>query len=265
MSLAGLLDGQRGLRITDPRRTRVEVHAHLRELIVSGALPPGTELNQAELARMFAVSRTPLREAFRMLQEEGLVSAELNQRGRVLGLDPDELELLYAGRVAIEALGVRLTAGQLIREESRAATAALREMDRAHRAADLPAWSAAHHRFHRLMVARCGSALLRTATSYAEQSDRYVRSYQARHPDFSDRLREHDGIFEAVRDGEVQRAVELTVGHLTTTALRVMSDFAPGHGAPAIHAAAELVAGTTQHHPADGSACADTSAPVPAS
>jgi DNA-binding GntR family transcriptional regulator len=265
VSLAGLLEGHGGLRITDPRRTSVEVHAHLRELIISGALPPGTELNQAELARAFAVSRTPLREAFRMLQEERLVSAELNQRGRVLGLDPDELELLYAGRMTIEALGVRLTAGQLTREESRAATAALREMDRTSRAVDLPAWSAAHHRFHRLMVARCGSTLLRTITSYAELSDRYVRSYQNRHPDFSDRLREHPDIFEAVRDGEVQRAVGLTVGHLTRTALGVMADFAPGRGAPSIHAAAELVAGTTGHDLTDGVRCADTSVSAPAS
>ena len=111
MSIGDLLEGHTGLRISDPRRTSIDVHAHLRELIVSGVLPPDTELRQAELARVFAVSRTPLREAFRMFQEEGLIAGGLNQRSRVLGFDPDELELLYAGRVTLECLGVRLTAG----------------------------------------------------------------------------------------------------------------------------------------------------------
>jgi DNA-binding GntR family transcriptional regulator len=75
VSIGDLLVGRTGLRISDPRRTSIDVHTHLRDLIISGALPPGTELKQAELARVFAVSRTPLREAFRMLQEEGLISA----------------------------------------------------------------------------------------------------------------------------------------------------------------------------------------------
>ncbi len=181
MAIGSLLEGHGGLRISDPRRTSIEVHAHLRELIISGVLPPGTELKQAELARVFAVSRTPLREAFRMLQEEGLIAGEPNQRSRVLGFDPEELELLYAGRVALECLGVRLTAGHLSREEERAATSAMREMERTHRANDTAGWAIAHHRLHRLVIGRSGSALLRTATSYAEQSDRYVRAYQHRH------------------------------------------------------------------------------------
>lgn len=45
--------------ISDPRRTSVEIHDHLRRLILEGLLPPGTELKQAELARAFDVSRTP--------------------------------------------------------------------------------------------------------------------------------------------------------------------------------------------------------------
>lgn len=244
MAIGSLLEGHGGLRISDPRRTSIEVHAHLRELIISGVLPPGTELKQAELARVFAVSRTPLREAFRMLQEEGLIAGEPNQRSRVLGFDPEELELLYAGRVALECLGVRLTAGHLSREEERSATSAMREMERTHRANDTAGWAIAHHRLHRLLIGRSGSALLRTTASYAEQSDRYVRAYQHRHEDaFADRQREHAAILEAVRTAEPQRAVQLMAQHLSGTALRVMADFAPGRPAAAVLAAVDLVAG----------------------
>jgi len=244
VSIAELFEGRDGLRISDPRRMSIEIHAYLRELITSGALPPGAELKQTELARAFAVSRTPLREAFRMLQEEGLISAEPNQRSRVLGFDPEELELLYAGRVALECLGVRLTAGHLSRQEERSAWAARREMDRAYRAGDVGAWAAAHHQFHCLLIGRSGSAVLRTAASYAMQSDRYVRAYQVQHDEaFAGRQREHAAILEAVRDGQPQQAVELMAHHLSGTALRVMEDFAPGRPATAVLAAVELVTG----------------------
>jgi DNA-binding GntR family transcriptional regulator len=244
MSIGDLLEGREGLRISDPRRTSIEVHAHLRELITSGVLPPGTELKQAELARVFAVSRTPLREAFRMLQEEGLIAGEPNQRSRVLGFDPDELELLYAGRVTLECLGVRLTAGHLSREEERSAVATLREMERTHRAGDTAGWSIAHHRLHRLLIGRSGSAVLRTTASYAEQSERYVRAYQHRYGDaFAERQREHAAILKAVREGRAHHAVELMAHHLSGTALRVMADFAPGRPATAVLAAVDLIAG----------------------
>jgi DNA-binding GntR family transcriptional regulator len=243
--LADLLEGRPGLRISDPRQTSVEVHAHLRELIISGALPPGTVLKQTELAKIFAVSRTPLREAFRMLQEEGLVSAEPNQRSQVIGLDPAELELLYAARVTLESLGVRLTAGRLTREESRDAGAAFREMERTHRAGDLSSWALAHRRFHRLLVGRCGPSVLRTISSYAEQSERYVRLDQSAHRDgFAARQCEHAAILDAVRDGDAQRAVAAMAGHLAGTARRVIENFAPGRGAPSVTAAVEMVTGT---------------------
>lgn len=244
MSLGELLEGQRGLRISDPRQMSIELHAHLRELIVTGVLPIGTELKQAELARLFAVSRTPLREAFRMLQEEGLVSAKPNQRSRVVGFDAEELELLYAGRVALESLGVRLTTGRMTRDETRDASAALREMERAHRAGDTAGWLLAHHRFHQLVEARCGDAVLHTISSYARRSERYVRIYQHEHPDLiAQRHQEHASILDAVRGDDVEQSVALMAQHLARTALHLVNDFTPGRGAYRIQEAVELVAG----------------------
>jgi DNA-binding GntR family transcriptional regulator len=247
VSVAELLGASPGLRISDPRLTSVQVHAYLRELIVDGTLPPGTELKQAELARIFAVSRTPLREAFRMLQEEGLVSAEPNQRSRVLGIDPDELDMLYAARVTLESLGVRVTAGRLSREDLRSAAGAMREMDRAYRADDMPSWSVAHHRFHRTVVSGCGTRVLRTITSYAEQSERYVRSLQARHRDgFPARHREHEAILAAVQDGDPERAVTQMAQHLAGTALRLMKDCSPDHEPYAVPAAVAMVGAASE-------------------
>lgn len=248
-----LLAGRASLSIDDPRQTTVELHTHLRELIISGVFPPGTELKQAELARIFAVSRTPMREAFRMLQEEGLVSAAPNQRSRVVGLVPEELELLYAARISLESMGVRLTAGRLGRAEDREASSALREMDRTYRSGELTSWAVAHRRFHQQMVSRCGSTVLRTISSYAAQSERYIRSDQSRHRrDYPARRREHVAILEAVRTGAVRDAVRLNAEHLAGTACRVMESTAPGHSMRAVVAAVELVTGTTDWAPVGG-------------
>lgn len=61
----------------------VFLHARLRKMILNGTIPPGSMLSQVKLAETLGVSRIPLREALRMLQEEGLVEAEHNQRARV--------------------------------------------------------------------------------------------------------------------------------------------------------------------------------------
>src|SRR5882762_1619922 len=81
------------------------VHHHLRSLILNGTLTPGSTLNQVELAPRLGVSRTPLREAIRMLQEEGLVEAEPQKRARIVGFDPADLEAAYVQRILLESLG----------------------------------------------------------------------------------------------------------------------------------------------------------------
>src|SRR5918998_502569 len=86
-----------------------DLFAELREQILSGELPEGAILSQVKLAERFGVNRTPLREALRMLQREGLIEAQYNRRVRVSRLSTADLEDLYAQRIVTEALGVRLT------------------------------------------------------------------------------------------------------------------------------------------------------------
>jgi DNA-binding GntR family transcriptional regulator len=232
---------------TEPRRTSLDVHAHLRRLILDGTLPPGTELKQAELARMLEVSRTPLREAFRMLQEEGLIDADVNARGRVTGFDGDELDALYAARILLEGLGVRITAGRLSREEAQDVSARLHDMDRAQQGADPAAWADAHRCFHRLLNSRSGAALIRSIASYAERSERYVRAVQTSHPDSVERGRqEHYELFVAVLGGDGEQASRLAAAHLSRTAFSVMADHAPGHDAYAVRSALAMVSGPPQ-------------------
>src|ERR1700753_2457478 len=104
-----LVPGLHKVDLPEARQAIPHLHAYLRECILDGTLTPGTKLSQVSLARQLGVSRTPLREVLRMLQEEGLVEIEPNQRTRVAGLDPQELDDVYASRILLETLALSMT------------------------------------------------------------------------------------------------------------------------------------------------------------
>src|ERR1700687_539473 len=72
--------------------TAGSLHEHLRRLILDGAIPNGASISQVELAERLGVSRTPLREAMRMLQAEGIIHAEHGRRTSVAALDVGDLD-----------------------------------------------------------------------------------------------------------------------------------------------------------------------------
>jgi DNA-binding GntR family transcriptional regulator len=80
----------------------------LREMITRGDLAPGTELRQRDLAKYFKVSPTPVREALRRLESEGLVGSELHRGSRVAVIDVAEQEENYLILAELEALATRL-------------------------------------------------------------------------------------------------------------------------------------------------------------
>ena len=88
----------RKVDLPEARQAIPHVHTYLRECILDGTLKPGTKLSQVSLAAQLGISRTPLREVLRMLQEEGLVEIEPNQRTRVAGLDPQRSEERRVGK-----------------------------------------------------------------------------------------------------------------------------------------------------------------------
>src|SRR5690348_6275476 len=104
------------------------IYGRLRDEILGGDLAPGEVLNQVHLARRLGVSRTPLREALRMLQAEGLVRSEHQRRMRVISVDPAEIDALYAERILLESLGIALTVPLLAPGELTAIRSALDRM-----------------------------------------------------------------------------------------------------------------------------------------
>ena len=231
--------------LPEARQAIPRLHGYLRECILDGRLAPGTKLSQVALAEQLGVSRTPLREVLRMLQEEGYVEFEPNQRMRVADLDPDELDADYACRIVLETLALSMTLESIGPRERREAGRLLGAMRRAARVGDFPAWFDAHHAYHRVMTAGAGEPLLRTLQSLEDRSVRYIRIYQQSEPaDWQTAGdTEHAAILDALAAGDDRAALSGLAHHLARTALRVLSDSAPDYTPRAVPHAVALAEG----------------------
>jgi DNA-binding GntR family transcriptional regulator len=236
----------RKVDLPEARQAIPHVHAYLRECILDGTLTPGTKLSQVSLARQLGVSRTPLREVLRMLQEEGLVEIEPNQRTRVAGLDPQELDDVYASRILLETLALSMTMtafGAASRKEAKRLLIAMR---RAARSGDFDAWFATHADFHRLSTAGAGESMKRQLQTMADRTIRYIRIYQVSDPHSWQTAGdvEHAHILEALIAGDESGALVGMANHLARTALRVLADCSPDYAPTAVpHAVALIEAG----------------------
>lgn len=99
-----------------------ELVARVRDLIIGGELEPGAKVPEAELCARFGVSRTPMREALKLLAAEGLVVLTLNRGASVARITQQEIDELFPIIGALEALAgeaacARLTARDLARLE----------------------------------------------------------------------------------------------------------------------------------------------------
>src|SRR2546421_2296201 len=134
------------------RATAGSLHEYLRRLILDGAIPNGASISQVELAERLGVSRTPLREAMRMLQAEGIVQSEHNRRTHVTALDVGDIDTVYGSRVLLEATGVLVTVPLLDQSRLQELAEAVQEMRQHASDTNAETWARAHRRFHRAPI-----------------------------------------------------------------------------------------------------------------
>jgi DNA-binding GntR family transcriptional regulator len=194
--------------------------ARLRQEILSGALRPGERLVEEHLTRRFRTSRAPLREALRLLAEQGLVEHLPRRGARVVELSGRDVDELFGLREVLErfALDLALRTGDPPAGERTAAlTGALEEMDRAGRRDDPAARAAAHRRFHLAVVALADHqhlsrvyepVLLKLQLHMATNIRR-----EAAVGSPADSVRRHRRLLEAVTGGHLDVALRVLAEH----------------------------------------------------
>src|SRR5919112_491080 len=104
-------------------------YARVREMVLSGELAPGSVINQAVLARGLGVSTTPLREALRLLKQQGLVELDAHRDARVAPLDVQEARDLLELRQELDPLAASLAAQRRTQEDLAAIAEALEHLE----------------------------------------------------------------------------------------------------------------------------------------
>lgn len=224
---------------TAPRQFALTAHRLLRELILQRRIPPHAVLKQAEVARVLGASRTPIREAFRMLQEEGLILTEPNQRAVVVGFDIADLDAAYASRILLESLAAGITALAITAPaiaKAEIALSTMRSLQDQHQTSK--AWGAAHAEFHRLVTSGASTQLLKEVARLQERTWHYVRLAQLGDNDQAvSASRMHRAILAAMRRHSQENAVRATARHLAMTAEHITSQIDPRQQLPAISTA----------------------------
>lgn len=234
-------------RVT-PVDSTLHAYRTVRAAILHGELAPGASFSQVQLAAQLGVSRTPLREALRLLQNEGLVQADYNRRVRVAPLSVEDLEQLYTMRIALEPLAVGMSVSRLTAPELASLDDALEEINRAGTARDLAAGREAHRRFHFTLFCHVGDRLRLEVESLWEYAERYRIQYQragdggVAHMELA--RCEHEAMLEVARTRNADACARLVAEHLSRIALTVIAGIDAGHDPEGVRRSFRLAVGS---------------------
>lgn len=219
------------------------IYEQLRSAILQGELAPGDAMSQATLAREFNAGRTPLREALRMLQHEGLVVSEPKRRVRIAELSGDDAEELYIMRISLEAVAIRITVPTLTSADLAELEGVMAQMDHYMRMDDRVGFSVPHRKFHLALVAAAGPRSLALVSQLSDHAERYRLRFGANdRTTWEQRRAEHRGIVEAVLEGDAALASERLVAHYAHTALLTFAALDPSHNLARLRTTVEIVA-----------------------
>ena len=177
------------------------IHEVLADRIVHGILKPGDPLDETSLASEFGVSRTPVREALRQLETNGLALSRPHRGTIVTSLTDRELDETFVVMAELEALGDLM--------------ALHHEGEDAAKTNDVGAYRAHNERFHTAIYAGSGNGFLETTTLAVRRRLAPFRNLQFEaHQRPEDSHREHAKIVDAIIEGDGERAASAMRDHL---------------------------------------------------
>jgi GntR family transcriptional regulator, rspAB operon transcriptional repressor len=202
----------------------------LKSWIVAGQLEPETVLSETELARRFTISRSPLREAIRQLQDEGLLDASGPRGFSVPALDVDLVHPVYGVRHALETSAAASSGGRIPKDQITRMGGWLDKVGTALDRGDLGPFNTSDFDFHDLFIRNCGNPLLIRHIDRLRGNIQRIINYAGQFAGHANQsFAEHQRIFAAVQtqDGAAIRAAvaehiegvtERLVSHLTSRA-----------------------------------------------
>ena len=190
------------------------VQRELEQRILAGEFPAGGKLNEAAIADLLGVSRGPVREAFRALEESGLVRLEKNRGVFVRQIAVEEADEIYELRAVLDEYAGRRIAQKAAPTELRGLRALVDRMDRAVARNDVDAYHAANVEFHDRLVALAGNGkLLATYRRLVNELHLHRRAALAQAGTLPVSVREHHEILDLIAGGQSAAAGSALYNH----------------------------------------------------
>jgi DNA-binding GntR family transcriptional regulator len=192
-------------------------YAQLREMIVSGELPPGADIHEGQLCAQLGISKSPLREALRELAQEGLVVAASQRGSYVSTFSPEDIAEIYSLRSYVEALEVRLATERATADDIRRLRANVAAMEECARRPDARGFVERDAEFHLLLARMAGHRrLLRVQEGLQTDLLRLMMHHLARAPGVAEAeaVTMHRAIVDAVEGGSPDAAERLMREHI---------------------------------------------------
>jgi DNA-binding GntR family transcriptional regulator len=206
-----------------------EVLTKLRDYIAESNLPEGARIPERQLCEMFGISRTPVREALKVLASEGLVNLLPNRGSRVSSLSEQDICHLFDLMGGLEALAGRLACERITDQEIAEIERLHHEMYAFYLRRDLPGYFRINRLIHERIVAAARNPTL--STTYASHAGRLrgarFSPNSVADPDrLSAAMREHEAILDALRRRAATELSDILFSHLRHKRMGVLSHLA---------------------------------------
>ena len=187
----------------------------LREAILRGELKPGERLMEIALAEKLGVSRTPIREAIRKLELEGLVIMIPRRGAQVAKITEKELTDVLEVRIGLENMVIEKVCSQMTAEQLDRVEEAEREFEKAMREGDLKNLAEADENFHKMIYDACDNRrLLQILSNLRAQLYRYRIEYLKDEDTRNLLVEEHRAIYHAIRNQDTEAAKKYAFAHV---------------------------------------------------
>ena len=191
------------------------VFKSLRQAILKGELKPGERLMEIGLAEKMGVSRTPVREAIRMLEAEGLVVMVPRRGAHVANITEKDLNDVLEVRIGLEYMAVEKACQHMNREVIRKLDAARKNFEHVLTEDDLTALAEADVKFHEVIYEAADNArLIQLINDLREVIYRYRIEYLKDEQTRDLLVKEHQTIFDALYHNDEEAATEAVYAHL---------------------------------------------------
>ncbi|MGC7151356.1 GntR family transcriptional regulator [Paenarthrobacter ureafaciens] len=194
------------------RPLRESVRDTLRSRIFEGHYAPGTRLVERDLAAEFNVSRLPIREALRMLRQEGLIRDRAGRGSEVSGLSAKDVEDLFDVRQSLEVLACRLAAKRATAVDLRHLESLLDQAEKFLAKGSILEAHRANSEFHDAITRIANNDFLRSALEPLQGRMHWLFRHVS---DLPELIREHRELYAAIASGDPDRAADQSASHVS--------------------------------------------------